>query len=143
MARCGIRGGRHADIEDVYKCDEIAVEWPFTSNIISDPIVDWSKPPIYDEEIDFHVKELLGFNFDLYVIMPPKHKPTQDVMENSKYLIYSKYLIRWHGRIQYLKANSRSSSSRLRRMMQEENPRYYLLILVFYNFIISYLFILS
>ena len=50
MARCGIRGGRHADIEDVYKCDEIAVEWPFTSNIIPDPIVDWNKLSIFDEE---------------------------------------------------------------------------------------------
>ena len=123
MARCGIRGGRHADIEDVYKCDEIAVEWPFTSNIIPNPIVDWSKPPIYDEEIDFHIKELIGSNSDLCVIMPPIHKPTQDVMENSKYLIYSKYLIhlkyliRWYGQIQYLKANSRSISSRWGRMM--------------------------
>ena len=50
MARCGIRGGRHADIEDVYKCDETVVEWPFTSNIILDPIVDWNKLSIFDEE---------------------------------------------------------------------------------------------
>ncbi|KAI8573127.1 hypothetical protein RHMOL_Rhmol01G0254600 [Rhododendron molle] len=29
--------------------DDATIEWPFTSKIISDPIVDWSKPPIYDE----------------------------------------------------------------------------------------------
>ena len=50
MARCGIHGGTHAHIEDVYKYDEVAVTWPFTSNIIPDPYVDWNKLPIFDEE---------------------------------------------------------------------------------------------
>ncbi|KAL7258934.1 hypothetical protein ACSBR1_004943 [Camellia fascicularis] len=27
------------------------IKWPFTSKIISDPIVDWSKPPIFDDEL--------------------------------------------------------------------------------------------
>ena len=57
---------------------------------------------------------------------------------HARSLIYSKYLIRWHGRIQYLKANSRSSSSQWRRMMRDKIVLIYLLILVFFNFIISY-----
>ncbi|XP_057463902.1 (3S,6E)-nerolidol synthase 1, chloroplastic-like [Actinidia eriantha] len=50
MARCVIHGGTHADIEDVYKYDDVAVMWPFTSNIIPDPYVDCNKRPIFDEE---------------------------------------------------------------------------------------------
>ena len=50
MAQCDIHSGTHADIEDVYKYDEIAVTWPFTSNIIPDPYVNWNKLPIFDEE---------------------------------------------------------------------------------------------
>ena len=67
MAQCGIHSGTHADIEDVYKCDEAAIEWLFTSNIIPDPIVDWSKPPIYDEEIDFYIVKEVNENFNNYV----------------------------------------------------------------------------
>ncbi|KAI8554661.1 hypothetical protein RHMOL_Rhmol05G0115300 [Rhododendron molle] len=29
--------------------DDATLEWLFTTKIIPDPIVDWSKPPIYDE----------------------------------------------------------------------------------------------
>ena len=50
MTRYDIHSGTHADIEYVYKYDEIAVTWPFTSNIIPDPYVDWNKLPIFDEE---------------------------------------------------------------------------------------------
>ena len=67
MVRYGIHGSRHADIDDVYKCDEASVEWPFTSNIILDPIVDQRKPPIYDEEIDFHIVKEMNENFNNYV----------------------------------------------------------------------------
>ena len=63
----------------------------------------------------------------------------------ARLLIFSKYLIRWHCRIKmqrkliflYL-TNLRSSSSQWRRIMQNKNAHYYLLILLFYNFIISY-----
>ena len=27
------------------------VKWPFTSKVILDPIVDWNKPPIFNEEL--------------------------------------------------------------------------------------------
>ena len=54
----------------------------------------------------------------------------------TKLVIYFKYLIRWRGRIQYL-TNSRSSSSQWRRMMRDKIVFIYLLILVFFNFIIS------
>ena len=67
MTRCSIRSDRHADIEDVYTYNEAAVEWPFTSNIISDLIVDWNKPPIYDEEIDFHIVKEVNENLNNYV----------------------------------------------------------------------------
>ena len=60
----------------------------------------------------------------------------------ARLLIYYKYLIHQHGRIQYL-MNIRSSSSQQRRMMRNKNAHYYLLILLFYNFIISSFFILS
>ena len=61
---------------------------------------------------------------------------------HARSLIYSKYLIRWHGRIQYLKANSRSSFSQWRRMMRNKIVFIYLLIIVFYNFIVSCCFLL-
>ena len=50
MAEHGIHGDRHANIEDVYERYEVVVEWTFISNIIPDPIVDWNKPHIFDEE---------------------------------------------------------------------------------------------
>ena len=56
---------------------------------------------------------------------------------HTRVLIYSKYLILWHGRIQYLQFNSRSSSSQWRRMMRSKIVFIYLLIIVFYNVIIS------
>ena len=56
---------------------------------------------------------------------------------HARGLIYSKYLILWHGRIQYLQFNSRSSSSQWRRMMRSKIVFIYLLIIVFYNVIIS------
>ena len=61
---------------------------------------------------------------------------------HARSLIYSKYLICWHGRIQYLKANSRSSFSQWRRMMRNKIVFIYLLIIVFYNFIVSCCFLL-
>ena len=54
----------------------------------------------------------------------------------TKLVIYFKYLIRWRGRIQYL-TNSRSSSSQWRKMMRNKIVFIYLLIPVFFNFIIS------
>lgn len=30
---------------------EATIEWPFTTNNIPDPVVDWSKPPVFDEEL--------------------------------------------------------------------------------------------
>ena len=51
----------------MYKCDEAIVEWPFTLNIILDLIVDWSKPPVYDEKIDFHIVKEVNENFNNYV----------------------------------------------------------------------------
>ncbi|KAI8550902.1 hypothetical protein RHMOL_Rhmol06G0143400 [Rhododendron molle] len=40
--------------------EEATVRWPFTSKVILDPVVDWNKPPLFDEEIEiFQVKEAL------------------------------------------------------------------------------------
>jgi hypothetical protein len=65
----------HGKDKDGFKVDDVTLEWPFTTKIIPDPIVDWSKPPIYDE-----------YTEDGLLIVPRKngsinnsHKPTNIV----------------------------------------------------------------
>ena len=36
-------------VNQITKQDDL-IKWPFTSKFIPDPIVDWSKPPIFDDE---------------------------------------------------------------------------------------------
>ena len=58
-------------------------------------------------------------------------------VNQARLLIYSKYLICWHGRIQYFKTNSRSSSfSQWWRMMRNENRKYKNYIYLLLSFII-------